>query len=181
MKALSRPAQLQIWTYRQLQSLSHIQLSAVNRTEAASSNYAAGVSTARGISAGAGDDQVINKGLVTVEAGSTVKVSTLIVSSDGPAYSDAETLALAYAKGIDGGAGNDGILNTDTVFVKAAPKISSATKTFGGNVDGKVGIVFNAAATGITGERETTPSEMRAMSWLSSALRLPYPAFLKTQ
>ena len=121
-------------------------------TEAASSNYAAGVSTARGISAGAGDDQIINKGLVTVEAGSTVKVSNLTVSSSGPAYSDAGTLALAYAKGIDGGAGNDGILNTDTVFVNAAPRISSATRTFAdGNVDGKVGIVFNAAATGITG------------------------------
>jgi uncharacterized protein with beta-barrel porin domain len=122
-------------------------------TVAASSNFAAGESTSKGITAGSGDDEIVNKGLVTVEAGGEVKVASLTVSSAGPAYSDAGTLALAYATGIDGGAGDDGILNTDTVFVKASPRISSATRTFGsgGNVDGKVGIVLNAAATGITG------------------------------
>jgi uncharacterized protein YhjY with autotransporter beta-barrel domain len=122
-------------------------------TVAASTNYAAGESTSKGITAGEGDDEIVNKGLVTVEAGGTVKLDSLTVSSDGPAYSDAGTLALAYAKGVDGGAGNDGILNTDTVFVKAAPRISSATRTFGsgGNVDGKVGILLNGTATGITG------------------------------
>ena len=122
-------------------------------TVAASSNFAAGESTSKGITAGSGDDEIVNKGLVTVEAGGEVKVASLTVSSAGPAYSDAGTLALAYATGIDGGAGDDGILNTDTVFVKASPRISSATRTFGsgGNVDGKVGIVLNAVATGITG------------------------------
>jgi outer membrane autotransporter protein len=120
-------------------------------TEAASSNYAAGESTAEGVTAGAGNDKIVNKGLVTVEAGGEVKVNSLTVSSDGPAYSDAGTLALAYAKGIDGGAGDDGILNTDTVFVKAKPSISSATRTFGGSVNGKVGILLNGVATGITG------------------------------
>ena len=122
-------------------------------TVAASTNYAAGESTSKGITAGAGDDKIVNKGLVTVEAGGTVKVDSITVSSDGPAYSDAGTLALAYAKGVDGGAGDDDILNTDTVFVKATPRILSATRTFGsgGNVDGKVGILLNAAATGITG------------------------------
>jgi uncharacterized protein YhjY with autotransporter beta-barrel domain len=122
-------------------------------TEAASTNYAAGESTSKGITAGAGEDTIANKGLVTVEVGGTVKVDSLTVSSSGPAYSDAGTLALAYARGVDGAAGDDGILNTDTVFVKAKPNISSATRTFGsgGNVDGKVGILLNAVATGITG------------------------------
>jgi len=122
-------------------------------TVAASTNYAAGESTSKGITAGAGDDKILNKQLVTVEAGGTVKVNSLTVSSDGPAYSDAGTIALAYSKGVDGGAGDDDVLNTNTVFVKAKPRILSATRTFGsgGNVDGKVGILLNAAATGITG------------------------------
>jgi uncharacterized protein with beta-barrel porin domain len=95
----------------------------------------------------------LNSELISVESDNTVAVKALTVSSSGPAYSDAGTLALAYAKGVDGGPGDDGILNTDTVFVKAFPSILSSTRTFGsgGNVDGKVGILFNAAATGIIG------------------------------
>jgi subtilase-type serine protease len=95
----------------------------------------------------------LNTALVTVEAGGTVTVSSLTYSSDGPASSDARTMAMAHASGIDSGADGDQVTNTDTVFVKAAPSISSATRTFGmrGNVDGKVGILLSAIATGITG------------------------------
>jgi outer membrane autotransporter protein len=95
----------------------------------------------------------LNSELISVESDNTVAVKALTVSSSGPAYSDAGTLALAYGKGVDSGAGDDGIINTDTVFVKAKPRILSATRTFGsgGNVDGKVGILLNGTATGITG------------------------------
>lgn len=122
-------------------------------TVAASSNFAAADSCAKGITAGSGNDEIMNTSLVTVEAGGTVTVHSLTVSGSGPAYSDARTLALAHASGVDTGAGDDEIANTDTVFVKAAPRVVSATRTFGsgGNVDGKVGILLNAGATGLTG------------------------------
>jgi uncharacterized protein YhjY with autotransporter beta-barrel domain len=122
-------------------------------TEAASSNYAAGESTAEGITAGAGNDEILNTELITVETGGEVKIKSEVYSSAGPASSDARTMALSHASGIDSGADDDNVLNTGTVFVKAAPSISSATRTFGsrGNVDGKVGILLNAAAAGITG------------------------------
>ena len=73
---------------------------------------------------------------------------SLTVSGSGPASSDAETRALAYVVGADGGAGADLISNMDTILVKAAPRISSATRTFGskGHVDGKASILLNAAA-----------------------------------
>ena len=122
-------------------------------TVAKSANFAAGETSAIGLSAGKGNDEILNSELISVEADNTVAVKALTVSSSGPAYSDAGTLALAYSRGVDGGTDDDGILNTDTVFVKAAPRILSATRTFGsgGKVDGKVGILLNAAATGITG------------------------------
>ena len=122
-------------------------------TVAASTNYAAGESTSTGITAGAGDDKIVNKQLVTVETGGTVKLDSLTVSSDGPAYSNAGTIALANSRGVDGGAGDDDVLNSNTVFVKTKPRILSAARTFGsgGNVDGKVGILLNATAAGIAG------------------------------
>jgi uncharacterized protein YhjY with autotransporter beta-barrel domain len=121
-------------------------------TEAASSNYAAGESTAEGITAGAGNDEILNTELISVEAGGTVKIKSEVYSSDGPASSDARTMALAHASGIDSGADDDKVTHTDTILVKATPRIQSATRTFGmrGNVDGKVGILLNADATGIT-------------------------------
>jgi uncharacterized protein YhjY with autotransporter beta-barrel domain len=122
-------------------------------TVAKSANFAAGETTAKGLSAGKGKDELLNSELVSVEADNTVAVNALTVSSSGPAYSNAGTYAVAYARGIDGGADEDGVLNTDTVFVRAKPRILSATRTFGsgGNVDGKVGIRLSGTATGITG------------------------------
>jgi len=122
-------------------------------TVATSANFAAGEVTARGIMAGGGNDEIQNADLITVVADNSVNVKSLTVSGSGPASSDAETRALAYVVGADGGAGADLISNMDTILVKAAPRISSATRTFGskGHVDGKASILLNAAANGISG------------------------------
>jgi uncharacterized protein YhjY with autotransporter beta-barrel domain len=121
-------------------------------TLAGSSNYAAGESTAEGITAGAGNDDILNTELITVEASSTVKNKSNVYSSNGPASSDARTMALAIASGINSGADDDTVTNSSTVFVKAAPRVISANRTFGsGGVNGKVGIELNADAQGITG------------------------------
>jgi outer membrane autotransporter protein len=87
-----------------------------------------------------------------VEADSTVKNKIKTISSNGPASSDARTMALAHASGIDSGTGDDYALNTGTVFVKASPRVLSATRTFGqGGVNGEVGIELAADAQGIAG------------------------------
>lgn len=121
-------------------------------TEAASSNYAAGESTAEGITTGTGNDEILNTEVVTVEAGGTVSIESAVYSSDGPASSDARTMALSYASGINSGADDDTVSNTNTVFVKTAPHIESVTRTFGkGGVNGNVGILLDVEAMGITG------------------------------
>jgi len=123
------------------------------RTVARSDNFAAGEVTARGITAGGGNDMIRNTELVTVVADNSVTVKSLTVSGSGPASSNAETRALAQVVGADGGAGADMIDNLDTIFVKAAPRILSANRTFGsrGNVDGKVNILLDAVVTGVSG------------------------------
>ena len=123
------------------------------RTVARSDNFAAGEVSARGITAGGGNDVIRNTELVTVVADNSVTVKSLTVSGSGPASSNAETRALAQVVGADGGAGADMINNLDTIFVKAAPRILSANRTFGsrGNVDGKVNILLDAVATGVSG------------------------------
>ncbi len=122
-------------------------------TEAVSSNFAAGESTAKGLISGAGSDAVLNSDLVMVAAGGAVNIASAVYSSDGPASSDARTMALAHASGIDSGAEDDRVANTGTILVTAAPRIQSATRTFGsgGNVDGNVGILLEADAQGIAG------------------------------
>ena len=122
-------------------------------TVARSANFAAGEVLVRGITAGAGNDVIRNADLVTVVADNSVTVTSLTVSGSGPASSDAETRALTYAHGLDGGAGADSIDNQNTIFVKAMPRILSATRTFGreGYVDGKVGILLDAVASGVSG------------------------------
>jgi len=120
-------------------------------TVANSSTAVTSETTAKGIAAGAGNDKICNTGLVAVEAGGTVGVTTLTVSSDGPANSDARTLAMAHATGIDGGAGRDKIFNQDMVFVKSAPRIESGARIIGDEVDGTVQIAMEVQATGIQG------------------------------
>ncbi|NOQ51695.1 MAG: hypothetical protein GQ578_05710, partial [Desulfuromonadaceae bacterium] len=95
----------------------------------------------------------MNTELITVEAGGTVTIKSAVYSSDGPASSDARTMALAHASGIDSGADDDKVTNAETILVTAAPRILSATRTFGsgGKVDGKVGILLDADAQGIAG------------------------------
>jgi uncharacterized protein YhjY with autotransporter beta-barrel domain len=120
-------------------------------TVANASTAASGEAAGMGMAGGPGCDVMTNDGLVAVEAGATVKVDALTVSSDGPATSDGRTMASAYATGIAGGGDQDRIRNKEKVFVKGAPRIEAGFRTFGDKVDGTAQIEMEAEATGVAG------------------------------
>ncbi len=111
-------------------------------------------STAAGIGGGDGDDKIVNSGKVAVRTSpdaTSTKVSVEIGVAGGEmglvggvSYADAETTAEANAAGIDGGKGNDKIVNTGTVEVTAQPASTSAQVGVTGH-----GVFGTGAAVGI--------------------------------
>jgi uncharacterized protein YhjY with autotransporter beta-barrel domain len=116
------------------------------------------ISNAIGISSGDADDAITNSGKITAKAlpdADSASVSVGIAGAEdgltlGVTYADAKTTAEANAVGIDGGAGNDTIINTSTgqIEVTANPTSSSASvsATITGVTKG-TGIVGGAALT----------------------------------
>jgi hypothetical protein len=124
-------------------------------TEAASTNFSSSEAIATGVDGGAGDDTITNNGTIIVGADSETIVRSLTVSSDGPATSDARTLASASAQGIVGGDGDDTILNTGSIDVSAGNHIKSVKFTAGSLVDVDARIESTVIAVGIDGDGQS--------------------------
>jgi len=95
------------------------------------------IGNATGISGGDGDDTIANSGKITVKSNPDADSASVSVNLGaaggelglvgGVSYADATTTAEATAIGIDGGAGNDIIINTGEIEVTTQPTSSSAS------------------------------------------------------
>ncbi|HVP78515.1 MAG TPA: autotransporter outer membrane beta-barrel domain-containing protein [Thermodesulfobacteriota bacterium] len=115
-------------------------------------------SNATGISGGDGNDTVTNSGNITVntlpDAHSASVSATLTGAGDGLTvgftYADNTTKAEANAVGIDGGAGNDTLINARTGKIEVTANPASSSTTVGVTLTGVTkgtGIVGGAALT----------------------------------
>ncbi|MHA6718193.1 hypothetical protein ACX40Y_01960 [Sphingomonas sp. RS6] len=100
---------------------------------------------------GAGQDQLINSGPMTVATAATAGGPTISVNLVGGSIGDANSFAQANAVGLSAGDGNDVILNSSTIQANASSeaegKLINVNLT--GAAVGDVGTVATALATGI--------------------------------
>jgi uncharacterized protein YhjY with autotransporter beta-barrel domain len=80
--------------------------------------------TATGLSGGAGDDAIINKGTIAVTADSGASPTSVAQAGWGKPVAQAEADATATAYGINGGSGNNLLVNHGTITVSAASSAS---------------------------------------------------------
>ena len=129
-------------------------------------SLARGVTTptasATGISGGEGDDTLINHGLTDVKAktdSTSVAVSVRAVGliegiSVGASLTDTSTTANATAIGIDGGSGNDIIINSGTIQANTDSTLRAASVSFdfgGVPIGVSVGAALASASANATG------------------------------
>jgi len=88
---------------------------------------------AMGIDLGSGDDEALSEGAIDIAANSNSKVTTGSGTLVGAANSKANTTSTVAATGIDGGAGNDLIINKGSITIgsgsTAGPWMSNLTST----------------------------------------------------
>jgi uncharacterized protein YhjY with autotransporter beta-barrel domain len=112
--------------------------------------------TATGISVSEGDDRITNSGKIIASA--TPEADSTSVSVDfqnveeglavGISYADATTTAVATATGIDSGAGNDIITNTNTGEITVAGDSESTSASIGVTVSGSFSQEWSAVIGG---------------------------------
>jgi len=108
---------------------------------------------ASGVDGGDDDDQIQNDGVVTVTSTASVTAGTVNVTLAGASVGGTETNATANGTGIEGGRGNDIILNTETLNVSsgASTHASNVNVNILGAAIGAGSVSANANATGIGG------------------------------
>lgn len=126
---------------------------ALSRTETNSE------ATAMGISAGEGDDGVVNQSLVDVDSTATTATDTIAINfaEVGAAIAEASSEAKTLAVGLDGGGGIDSLTNAGVVDVTAFSFVddTSTEVNISGYASGDVESTAIASATGIQGGIET--------------------------
>ncbi len=115
--------------------------------------------TATGISAGEGDDVVVNRSQVGVDSTATTTTNTISINfaEVGAAIAEASSEAKTLAVGLDGGGGIDSLINAGAVDVTAYSLAddTNAAANFSGYASGSVDSTATAAAIGIQGGIET--------------------------
>ncbi|WP_341888332.1 autotransporter outer membrane beta-barrel domain-containing protein [Variovorax sp. YR752] len=126
--------------------------------------------TGIGIDTGAGNDQIANLAAIRVDARSNARATAVSVGLVGVAEADAATTALATARGIAGGEGDDRILNQSSVNANAGlpgqrkgdgvcssaaggacAKASTVSVTLAGYGEADAGSTATSAAVGLDG------------------------------
>jgi uncharacterized protein YhjY with autotransporter beta-barrel domain len=102
------------------------------------------------------DDEIINDGSLKATASSTSTVTNSTWSLAGSAKNNAGSVGSvtqAFATGIDGGAGNDGIINHGTLLAEGASQadISGSTWTLAGNATDEYTLHAGTQVTGVDG------------------------------
>ncbi len=113
--------------------------------DAGADTSAAASLTATGIAAGDGDDQVLNTGSIDVTVNDTTGPLTVNATSnsnggdftiDGDARSTSSADLLSALTGIDGGAGDNTIVNEGEITVTNKPTVAALSKADGDGLDG---------------------------------------------
>jgi hypothetical protein len=91
-----------------------------------------------GMRGGAGDDAILNSGALDIAASAAIGASGLGETKLGDSKVAAATTATAFARGIDAGSGDDGVVNNGSVLVTAtlAPTADSDVTAGGFVIDG---------------------------------------------
>ncbi len=128
-----------------------VTLGGYSRTNAGNNSSAFG----RGIEGGEDGDKIWNAagGSILAAADASGKAGSVTVPAAGAAFGNAGTTVQAEASGIDGGSGEDGVLNEGTVTAgaKALADASSTSVTILGYAAANTNLTGNAFAKGISG------------------------------
>jgi hypothetical protein len=113
----------------------------------------AAMTTSKGISGGAGTDTIESWGAITVNATSSLWAQGSVDAAFGTSDAGGTSGAITDAIGIDGGDGDDTILNLSTIDVTSTSTVTmdNSSFTFGGTGEAGATLTATTHATGISG------------------------------
>ncbi len=113
----------------------------------------AATTSATGISGGDGADLILNRGPITLQAGSTLTTGSSSDAAFGTSSGTVISGGVSQAVGIDGGAGDDKIFNAGALVVgsSSALNLKASGFTFGGTSGAQEALTADSRSVGISG------------------------------